>query len=355
MSEIVKPSNNLFSHCPKELVLDGFLAWLFNYLNESKNENTKLHLLNSLFSVDGKKFQDASRITTKRQHEHSDLLVEFFSPDMQKVLFENKTWSSPHGNQLENYRKEIPGCLKYIYLKLAFVPYGERKEVERWDEKRKHGYVVVTGSQLLDAIAPLRGEHPFIEEYCAYLLSQFVTPQKQLEAELFKHNNFEKLKEAEAQQYILSELHEKLDQRHPQKQDLKFKAKFNNDGRPFTTLRIALNKDVSPGVAEYIYWRIDKRSNRFYIRLTQYAKVDDAEALKQKKLRLNQFQNDCINIVSELNLDWTPEKQTNGKYESEIAIYFFDDDKNSLSKIREGLEKYSLAFIKKYSEFNQHS
>jgi hypothetical protein len=354
MAAIVKTSKNLFSCCPKELVLDGFLEWLFDYLNESENADAKLHLINSLFSVDGQKFKDVSDIKANRQDNNVDLMVRFKSQDTDyAVLFENKTWSSPHSGQLARYRDLFPNCSKYIYLKLAFIPYGERKEVERWDEK-KHGYVVVTSRQLLDAIAPLRMEHPFIEEFYTYLFSKFVTRQERLASELFEDNNLQKLKEAEAQQYILSELHEKLDQHSP-KPDLKFRAQCNSGGQAFTTLRIALNKGVFKGVDERIYWRIDKRSDRYYIRLTQYAKIDDVDALKQKKKRLEKFREDCLYINKKLNLDWKPGKLTNGAYESEIAIFFFDEDKNTLSKIRTGLEMFSLQFINMYSEFNQHS
>lgn len=347
MSEIVKPSNNLFSHCPKELVLDGFLAWLFNYLNESKNETAKLKLVESLFSGKGKTFEEVSNIKTERQKESVDLLVHFNSKGVSHtVLFENKTWSGPHDKQLQRYRRIFPDCLKYIYLKLAFIPYSEMVEAE------KHGYVVITSNQLLEAIEPLKTEHLFIEEFCDYLSNNFVLPQQSLGVELFERNNFRKLQSSQAQQFILSELHENLARR--ENQCLNFSAS-SSYGQAFTLLTIAIKTNTYGNLSEKIYWRIDKRSKRYCIKLIQYSKVSIEHAM-DKKLRLMKLRDLCKEILLNPELNWHCGKLSDqGLQECEMAIFFFDEDKNSLSKIRTGLEKFSLAFIEKYSEFNQPS
>ena len=197
--------NNLFSHCPKELVTDGFLAWLFNFMN-NQSSDARLSLFDSLFSNNDSSFQDISNIWTERQKEGVDLFVHFLSKDVQHtVLFENKTWSGQHNDQIRRYKNLFPNCHKYIYLKLAFIPYCEQAEA------KKNNYAVITSDQLLNAINPLRGNHSFIEEYCEYLTNQFVTPLQQLEIELFERNDSTKLGDSQAQQFILSELHKKLD------------------------------------------------------------------------------------------------------------------------------------------------
>ena len=97
---------------------------------------------------------------------------------------------------------------------------------------------------------------------------------------------------------------------------------------------------------EFIAWRIDMRSKRYYIRLNQWAGI--GEDFRQQKIsRLHLLRNECQLIANRYK--WKAGKLSEqGLKESEIAIFFLDQ--NPLSIIRNDLKNFSLDFIKAYSK-----
>ncbi len=100
------------------------------------------------------------------------------------------------------------------------------------------------------------------------------------------------------------------------------------------------------GYCEYLFWRIDIRSNNFYIRLNQYAEPLE-EQIFYKKQRLEILRLEVTNIVSIMpKLRFG--KVTNGLKESEVLILFLID--NDLDDVLEALPKISLHMIEVFNK-----
>ena len=124
---------NIFFHPPKELTTDAFLVWLLYFLDSEEAYKTqKQTFFDSLIL----KKEDCGRpiggIELKRQENNVDVLLTFRfenNGERQMVLFEDKTWSMPHGNQLARYKEIYPDCYRYLYYKLAYINSQEEKFV----------------------------------------------------------------------------------------------------------------------------------------------------------------------------------------------------------------------------------
>ena len=121
--------NNLFHHSPKELTTDGFLTWLMYEVQHDQSQIVPLFKKLELCSPQAKLIND---IEVKRQASSKkagtnkdgkvDLIVEYkVDGEEFKALFENKTHTTIHSNQLENYKEMFPDCQYYKYLKLGSV------------------------------------------------------------------------------------------------------------------------------------------------------------------------------------------------------------------------------------------
>ena len=119
--------NNLFKHSPKELTTDGFLTWLIYEVKDDQSQIVPLFKKLELCSPQAKLISDvevkrqASRKKTGTKKDGKvDLIVEYkVDGDEFKALFENKTHSTIHSNQLATYKEMFPHCQYYKYLKLA--------------------------------------------------------------------------------------------------------------------------------------------------------------------------------------------------------------------------------------------
>lgn len=136
--------NNLFSHSPKELTTDGFLSWLILELANDKEQVLIFFKSLGLCHESAKNIED---VTVSRQEQNTDLIVRFSADStLHSVLFENKTYSTIHSNQLSKYKQKFPDFQGYKYLKLARVNYVERKQA------MSYGYDVIDSRCLLNAL-----------------------------------------------------------------------------------------------------------------------------------------------------------------------------------------------------------
>ena len=110
-------------------------------------------------------------------------------------------------------------------------------------------------------------------------------------------------------------------------------------GRPWTQIDIAKKKD---GYYEGLFWRIDIRSGKFYIRLNQYADPSEKE-VEYKMRRLEILRKEADSIVETMP-DLHPGKvQNRAIKESEVQIFFLED--NDLEKLIESIPKISRHMI----------
>ncbi len=309
--------NNLFSHSPKELTTDGFLAWLILEIKDNNNE------ILIFFKCLGLCSEQASKITNvevSRQEQNTDLIVRYDVDSTScGVLFENKTYSSIHSDQLRRYKEIFPNFQHYKYLKLARVNYEEKKET------KKFGYEVIDSRSLLKALNSLSLDSEILTQYKSFLVDQFVEPIDEIELSMVSDNKYHLLYNRQAQQHLIDFLYQSVDGIND---SIYFKSRSNFGGSAWTQLDIAHKPNAYGKISEYIFWRIDKKSGDYYLRLNQYAWIDN-EYKSKKKANLTKLRDVVEPLFKEYGLT-TSSPSNRGVKESEIGIIFFKNNKLEL-------------------------
>ena len=331
--------NNIFLYSPKELATDAFLAWCIQeYDGNTAGQKLAGPFFHSLGLCNSQN-DLISDIRVSRQEKHTDLIIRYFvNGSATQALFENKIYTTVHSEQLEQYSKDFPDFQFYKYLKLGYINYEERKQV------KNSGYTVIDAYKLRSALAHTPS-NILVDQYKEFLDTQFIRVQDEIKNELIINNKHQLFERSEAQQYILSSLHEKIDRRIPY---LEFKYAANSGGTPWTQLFIAKRDNAYGDEAEYLAWRIDKRGQGYYLRLNQYSYIDDQDwSRKEKNLQI--LRDFVTHLLERHELVLGPHSNR-GRNESEIAIMFFID--NHLSRITHLLPSLSEEISNFYSSYS---
>lgn len=324
--------NNLFAYASKELSTDAFLAWLFRSLSVDPSFEGKLDdFFRGLSLYDGA-CDSISDISVSRQEGNTDLIVRCnIDKRPAKFLFENKRHSSMHSRQLDIYKERFPDCDRYIYLKLGFISYTERKNAE------DSGYKVLGSEELLQSLNDLADCHFLVAHYIEYLQKGFVAPQRKLRDGL----TADSFSSPQAQQYFLSLLHQSLSDVLP---SLKFRSSANIGGSPWTQLTIATRSLAYGDKSESLFWRIDKRGRGYYLRLVQYSNIDKTYKMA-KKANLELLRSRLSDIPL-LNSFAKGKVRNDGIKSSEILIFFFVD--NEVASMSRHLPALTVDIEKSY-------
>lgn len=317
---------NIFYHAPKELTTDAFLTWILYYLDSTVElENYKQNFFASLILREEDKKRMVGKIDVKRQENDVDVLLSFVFNDTNEtktVLFEDKTWSSHHSDQLKRYKEIYPSCYRYFYYKLAYINSQEQKEIVN------NGYELINAFQMNEALRDIAGIHPLINMYCEYIGNVFCKPINLYEEKLFNKLklDYDVLRDAGAQKYLCDKIVEEM-----QNQNCKYLEIRNGTsyGRPWTQIDIAENKT---GMWEKLFWRVDIRAGKFYIRLNQYGEPSEGQ-VELKKNHLDLLRKHLKNFLCNEDNIKLSSPSNKGLKESEIIIFFLEDnDLNLLIK-----------------------
>jgi hypothetical protein len=259
-----------------------------------------------------------------------------------QALFENKTHSTIHSNQLYKYKEKFPSFNYYKYLKLARINYDEKKEA------KANGYDVLSSLDLYEALDCLGLDSEILSQYKKFLINNFVTPFNEIEHEMFTENNFGLFKKREAQQYFMDILYQEIDGLND---SIKFKSGSNVGGDAWTQLDISHKAKVYGEKTEYLFWRIDKKSGDYYLRLSQYAYISkDYKYVKKKTLKkLREF---IEPLFTRYGLSTSP-PSNRGVKESEICIIYFKN--NDLMNVSNVLVDLTKDVIKRYQLVGQQT
>lgn len=166
----MKNEANLFSHLSRELSVDSFLMWLFNFINVDKEvEAGRDAFIEALvFKPEdyGKTVSDLqARRKDRKWERESDIVLDFkLDGEPKTVLFEAQI--APL-TTLRGYKNTYPNLYANVYLQMNKAGHQEHRLAE------KHGYLVGDLDLLLTALTPLSKFSSIIEHYCQYLLSQY--------------------------------------------------------------------------------------------------------------------------------------------------------------------------------------
>jgi hypothetical protein len=119
------------------------------------------------------------------------------------------------------------------------------------------------------------------------------------------------------------------------------------NGTPWTQLDICRREGYYEGKNETLFWRVDSRAGRTYLRVNQYAAIpkDRPEIAARKKQRLLALRELASNISADYDLK--PGKLSNkGVRESEVIIFFFDE--NPYSQIKKIISEITTKIQVRY-------
>lgn len=335
----LKIMNNIFAIATKELVTDAFFAWLFEeFKTDNELRKYQKEFLSKL-KINGVS-DEVCVERAEKQKKNTDLIVTLKDgEEYKKILFENKVHSTIHSKQLKRYKDSFPDCHKYIYMKLGFVYHSERKEA------KKFGYDIVSAQDIESALHSFKNYNQIISQYYQYIKCCHVDRCDDM-FERMKVNDSSVYSDIYSQRKFLSDLHESI---YNLVEYTSFKSKANNGGTPWTHLCIAKKEAMYGDKSEYIFWRIDKKSGRYYIRLNQYSYID--KSFKDKKMAELAVLRELFNkLVKGTNLV-TSSPSNQGLKESEIGLLYFDE--NSYFELVDNIEHITLDFVKSYGKMSE--
>ena len=329
---------NIFFHAPKELTTDAFLVWLLYFLDsEEAYKAQKQMFFDSLILKKDDYGRAVCGIELKRQENNVDVLLTFRFEDnyeQQTVLFEDKTWSMPHSGQLARYREIYPDCYRYFYYKLAYVNSQEKQEVSR------ERYEIINAGMMSSALEKIVGLHPLIQMYYEYISATFVQEINSYHERIFVKHDYDVLWSADAQKYLCDAIVEYMTEQGVPYLEIRNDTSF---GRPWTQIDIARKEN---GYWEGLFWRVDIRSGKFYIRLNQYAEPAEEE-VAYKMHRLEILRREANEFVATMPALHPGKVENRATKESEVLIFFFEE--NDLDSLMEMLPKITHRMIEVFN------
>ena len=192
--------NNIFEYSPKELTTDAFLKWIFCELNKDQYTDSVAQFFFQLGLCENRN-SSIRTIHVSLQEQKTDLILRYVeNGEEQKVLFENKTRTTIHSEQLQRYKEIFPNCDYYKYLKLAYIFHSERKIASQ------NGYDVIDVHMIYAALKGLKSNHYLVCQYMEFLSIKFIEPMNRITKDLIRNNEYSLFKDGQAQQYFLSHL-----------------------------------------------------------------------------------------------------------------------------------------------------
>lgn len=342
---------NLFALAPKELSTSAFIGWLANYIKENGNKNqkrrffakflldkneTQCNLTFNSFSIEKEKKVKGGRIEL--------LLVYELNGEEVKVILENKTVTTTSGKQLSKYRDFGGELSYYVYLKLDYIDSSERNLCA------DNNYLVRDGKDLYQTLIQLNLNQQIVSEYLAFLKYNYVYDYYDLSHERIYQilKNSSSIGKGRLQRYVLDQLRDKIMDGGNDNLELGYGS---SSGNPYATLSFKKTMHWMPGTNEVMFWRLDRRAGKPYLRLSQWSGVKGKpEALKKKWERRDLMRRKAADLLAKQS-NIVPGKVTNSaKNESEIVIFFLGTGakENTVETILNELPIFHAEFFKFY-------
>ena len=170
--------NNLFQFATKELSQDAFLCWAINWMVVSREGCPEYrlgeHVLN-LFLGKENAVEHYENVQVKRQYKHIDVLVLYKVRGIRHgLIIEDKTNSSEHDNQLQEYSKVLAKDeslgITVQQIHIAYVKTGIH-----YDADKRANANIVDLEQLLKVLTEYgRDVHSeILDQYITFLDAEF--------------------------------------------------------------------------------------------------------------------------------------------------------------------------------------
>ena len=146
--------NNLFNYATSELSQDAFICWLCSYAFDSADDPAVQKCAKQLLILFVPELADTEFILldVERQVGKVDVLLTLLvNGTYYKVIVEDKTFTSQHDNQLENYLQQVKAAYPDYIVKGVYYKTGFQSDLS---PVIKAGYTIVSRQQMLKLMAP---------------------------------------------------------------------------------------------------------------------------------------------------------------------------------------------------------
>ena len=219
-----------------------------------------------------------------------------------------------------------PNCYRYFYYKLGYVNSQEEQELSQ------EQYEIIDAGMMSSTLEKMCGLHPLIKMYNEYIVYTFVSVFNSYHEKIFVKHDYNVLWNADAQKYLCDAIVDNMTNQNVPFLEIRNGTSF---GRPWTQIDIVEKKN---GYWEKLFWRVDIRSGKFYIRLNQYA-VPSEEEIAYKRHRLEILREEANRFVATIPTLCLGKVENRAIKESEVLIFFLED--NNLETLIESLPKIS--------------
>ncbi len=338
---------NLFRYSPKELSLDAFLKYFILWSVKSGNIN----VVKKLFLKESDLNEDVSINKVELQvpygKKKADIVVHFnLRGKNEFVVFENKTNSTTSLNQLMSYQKD--DTYRYLYLKLGYVNSKENSLC------RATNFDPINSAKLLKIVKAVYKPDCVIKQFQEYLENDYVSVLKKIANSFEAGTINNEMHNQDAQLFTLDKLGEKFGAFELDKTKLtalsnNYHIQFSSNigGQPWSELVFIECSNKTP---EALFWRIDKRNNKFYIRLNQYSySKGQPDAIRNSKIaRLKELRMYSKQYFSQNSNVKLGKLSKRGENEKEILIFFLDE--NDIKALIDVIPNFSNSISAKYIE-----
>lgn len=169
----------------------------------------------------------------------------------------------------------------------------------------------------------------------------------EIEVSMVSENKYNLFSDRQAQHYLIDKLYETIDGTND---SIYFKSYTNISGSPWTQLDISHKNNVYGDASEFLFWRIDNKSGKYYLRLNQYADINK-DYKPQKTKNLVRLRNNIEPLFDKFDL-CTSKPSNRGVKESEISIIFFNENENKIQSIVDALIPLTNSIIEVYSDID---
>jgi hypothetical protein len=223
-----------------------------------------------------------------------------------------------------------PNCYRYFYYKLGYVNSQEEQELSQ------EQYEIIDAGMMSSVLEKICGLHPLVKMYNDYIVHTFVESVNSYHDKIFVKHDYNVLWNADAQKYLCDAIVDNMTNQNVPFLEIRNGTSF---GRPWTQIDIAEKKN---GYWEKLFWRVDIRSGKFYIRLNQYAEPSEEE-IAYKRHRLEILRNEANGLVATIPALYLGKVENRAIKESEVMIFFLED--NNLETLIESLPKITRHMI----------
>jgi hypothetical protein len=371
---------NLFNFATSELSQDAFICWLVSW-TKTGHKGSRLHdcgkdfiafLYNLKHGENTVSPKDIESVAEPEQ-QHEKIDVYFQATINQKVvsfIIEDKTHTTFHSDQLKRYLEKIQKDeiaeeeIVCIYFKTGCVWPEEEKETEKIvTEKGEYRYYILNSIGLYDKFLQKHKdiEDPIFRDYSDYIYSEFYRPQEHGWRQLIDKDEKNKASNFDCDSVKLRYMKELLSRcSEPIRKCAEYPYHGKNrDGSTWVIFDFCLRHD-EPGFEDYgehLYCRLDWRKGGYYLAVRQYAKFnkENVTVRESKWNRFQEYREVFETVLKELanpvpfEFD-KPVSDWSGKYESEIAVVFFNDSDKSPQNVLDAIPEILKSFVARIDE-----